>query len=159
MVFSEDINKLNGDFKHGQDNKRSQTVITMATCMKCGTNIVQSCKCFTGREKLNEFRRLALREEEVVEKVQFENKPLFIEIAELNLRKKADIEVVGTFFVSAKAQFSGKELGSLREFTIRLLDWNEELIYWRKEQNPLSESHDSLNYEWNLEVYRTQNPA
>lgn len=127
----------------------------MATCIKCGTNIVQSCKCFSGREKLKEFKKLALREHEVVEKVQFDNKSLFIEVKEKSLAKKASIDIINVLHIVASASFNKKELENLSEFTIRLLDWNRELIYWHKEKNSLTEQHDAYQYQWNLELYRS----
>lgn len=126
----------------------------LVTCLKCGTNIVQTCTCFKGREKLKEFIKLSLREHDIVDKTQFENKSLFIEVAEKSLVKEAKIEKINTFHMRASASFNGKELENLSDFTIRLLDWDRELVYWHKEKNDLTEPQDSYSYEWNLELYR-----
>ena len=121
----------------------------MVTCIQCGRNIINACSCLNGREKLQEFTRLALRESDLIDKVQFEKRPLFIEIEELKLRKQAQVQIVSTFEVKASASFSRVELGSLGAFTIKLLDWDGNLIYWRKDLG-IPQGYDAMTYDWQL---------
>lgn len=104
----------------------------MVTCQRCGKNLVRKCSCFNGREKLKEFIRLTSKELEVIDKVQYENKPLYVELEEKQLSKKASIKFPNELAIQAEVKFTKEEIGNLKEYWIRLVDWNGELIYRRK---------------------------
>lgn len=50
------------------------------------------------------------------------------------MKKQAKIKIINKFAIEAQSEFTSDEIGNVREYKVRLLDWNNELVYWRQFQ-------------------------
>ena len=108
----------------------------MLTCVNCGKDLMSTCSCFSPRQRLGEYRRLFARQLEAIDKVQFENKPLYMQLEHNKIRKRAKVRVLHLFGIEASAEFSSKEIGQSDEFVVSLLDWDLNLIRRWYEHRP-----------------------
>jgi len=123
----------------------------MVTCQRCGKLLAKDCKCFSVLEFIKEFSRLGNNEIRIIESVLKQNKPLFIQAESTGVKKQAKIIKLKKFGIIAEATFKGRELGNPSNFNLRLLEENNELIYWHNYQETMQEN-DSFTMQWKLEA-------
>ncbi len=121
----------------------------MVTCQRCGKLLTKDCNCFSVIEWCKEYSRLGNNELTVIESVRKKNKPLFIQAESTGIKKQAKITKLEHYGITAQATFRGNELGNTSNFNLRLLDENDNLIYWRNFEEPMSEN-DSFIFKWKL---------
>ena len=118
----------------------------MVTCNKCGKPLLLECQCYDKLGKIKEFGRLAPRETDVIYNVLKFNKPLYFRVHTTTI--KAEITPL-EWGIRAQATFKPNE--EIHIDRIELLDWDNELIYWRSESVTLRKN-DAITWNWELKI-------
>lgn len=113
-----------------------------------------NCDCFEPREKFKQHHIFTSKLFDIIEQVQFEKKPLYIEIEETGINQKARIKIKSLFHIVASASFNSKEMGNKDHFIMKLLDWDKQLVFRRKEKKlKLGIFRRYQQIEWRLQAW------